>query len=145
MLSPTCPSPPWHSPGKAAHRCLPASQECRSRSRLWGCRLPHWHRCSSRCSSGPMSHWDMAGCSPGPATLRGGKGTVTSPSRPSVSFCPLPPALHTAFHPNHCFPEGWVRTHIPHRVQKYNRAVRRAGARTQVSCLRVLIVCAAGR
>lgn len=79
MLSPTCPSPPWHSPGKAAHRCLPASQGCRNRSHLWGCRLPHWHRCSSRCSSGPMSHWDTAGCSPGPATLRGGKGTVTSP------------------------------------------------------------------
>lgn len=63
----------------------------------------------------------------------------------SVSFCPLPLALHTASHPNHCFPEGWVRTHIPHTVQKFNRAVRRAGARTQVSCLWVLTVCAPGR
>lgn len=79
-----------HSPGRAVRRRLQASRRCRSRSRLWGCRLPRWHRRSSRYSSCPTSRWDTAGCSPGLATLRGGKGSVSSPSGPRTAFCLLP-------------------------------------------------------
>lgn len=123
--------------GRAARRCLPASRGCRSRSRLWGCRPPHWHRCSCHCSSGPTSHWDTAGCSRGPATLRGGKEAVGSPFRPSTAFCSLPSALQRASGPN--LSDRWVRTHIPpESTEKY--AVRRAGARIRVSCLPVLTV-----
>ena len=106
------PSPP-RSPGRAARRCPPASRGCRSRSHLWGCRPPHWHRCSSRCSSGPTSRWDTAGCSRGPATLRGRNKAVTSLSRVSTVFCPLPPALYKTMYPNHPFSGSWVE-HASH-------------------------------
>lgn len=67
-----------YSLGRAVHRSPPASLGYRRRSRQKGCRLPRWHRHKSHCSSGPMSHWDMAGSSPGPATL--GRGQKVSPS-----------------------------------------------------------------
>lgn len=112
-----------HSPGRAARRCRPASRGCRSRSRQWGCRPPHWYRHSSHCSSGPTSRWDMVGCSRGPATLRGGNEPVTSP------VSPLPPVLSRASRSHHHFSDRWVRSHSPHTVHSEMRtALRRTGA-----------------
>lgn len=83
-----------YSPGRAVHRSPPASLGYRHRSRQRGCRLPHWHRHKSHCSSGPTSHWDMAGNSPGPATL--GRGPKVSPSHAQHDFLPASPAPQAA-------------------------------------------------
>ena len=84
------PRPGPHSPGRAAHRCPPASRACRSRTHLRGCRPPRGRRRSSHCSSGPTSRWGTAGHSRGPATLRARDRAVSSLSRVRTVFCPLP-------------------------------------------------------
>lgn len=83
-----------YSLGRAVRRSPPASLGYRHRSHQRGCRLPRWHRHSSHCSSGPRSHWDKAGSSPGPATL--GRGQRVSPGHAQHNFLFTSPAPEAA-------------------------------------------------